>query len=78
MIYRLYGIGAKLKRGGAGMDGRTYIAIDLKSFYASVERVERGLDESAAHPDLERQPHDAKAPRGCRPPKTDRCQTWQV
>lgn len=25
-------------------DGRTYIAIDLKSFYASVECVERGLD----------------------------------
>ena len=24
--------------------GRTYIAIDLKSFYASVECVERGLD----------------------------------
>ncbi len=26
------------------MDGHTYIAIDLKSFYASVECVERGLD----------------------------------
>ena len=26
------------------MDGRTYIAIDLKSFYASVECIERGLD----------------------------------
>lgn len=26
------------------MDGRTYIAIDLKSFYASVECMERGLD----------------------------------
>ncbi len=26
------------------MEGRTYIAIDLKSFYASVECVERGLD----------------------------------
>lgn len=26
------------------MDGRTYLAIDLKSFYASVECVERGLD----------------------------------
>ena len=25
-------------------DERTYIAIDLKSFYASVECVERGLD----------------------------------
>lgn len=26
------------------MDNRTYIAIDLKSFYASVECVVRGLD----------------------------------
>ena len=26
------------------MKNRTYIAIDLKSFYASVECVERGLD----------------------------------
>ena len=26
------------------MSGRAYIAIDLKSFYASVECVERGLD----------------------------------
>ena len=26
------------------MKGRTYLAIDLKSFYASVECVERGLD----------------------------------
>ena len=26
------------------MGDRTYIAIDLKSFYASVECVERGLD----------------------------------
>ena len=26
------------------MDGKTYIAIDLKSFYASVECMERGLD----------------------------------
>ena len=26
------------------MDKRTYIAIDLKSFYASVECMERGLD----------------------------------
>ena len=25
-------------------EGRTYLAIDLKSFYASVECVERGLD----------------------------------
>ena len=26
------------------MNQRTYVAIDLKSFYASVECVERGLD----------------------------------
>ena len=26
------------------MEDKTYIAIDLKSFYASVECVERGLD----------------------------------
>ena len=26
------------------MENRTYIAIDLKSFYASVECIERGLD----------------------------------
>ena len=26
------------------MENRTYIAIDLKSFYASVECMERGLD----------------------------------
>ena len=26
------------------MENRTYLAIDLKSFYASVECVERGLD----------------------------------
>ena len=31
-------------QGGGGMGGKTYIAIDLKSFYASVECVERGLD----------------------------------
>ena len=34
---------------GWGMNGRTYIAIDLKSFYASVECVERGLDPLDAH-----------------------------
>ena len=32
------------KRGGQDMKQRTYICIDLKSFYASVECVERGLD----------------------------------
>ena len=31
------------------MEQRTYIAIDLKSFYASVECVERGLDPLDAH-----------------------------
>ena len=31
------------------MENRTYIAIDLKSFYASVECVERGLDPMDAH-----------------------------
>ena len=29
---------------GENMKERTYIAIDLKSFYASVECMERGLD----------------------------------
>lgn len=31
------------------MDGQTYIAIDLKSFYASVECIERGLDPMGTH-----------------------------
>ena len=31
------------------MQGRTYVAIDLKSFYASVECVERGLDPLACN-----------------------------
>ena len=31
------------------MDNRTYIAIDLKSFYASVECVERNLDPMDTH-----------------------------
>lgn len=31
------------------MDERTYLAIDLKSFYASVECVERGLDPMTTH-----------------------------
>ena len=35
---------ATASTGGIRMDGRTYVAIDLKSFYASVECVERGLD----------------------------------
>ena len=33
------------------MENRTYIAIDLKSFYASVECMERGLDPPD-HPTL--------------------------
>ena len=32
------------RKGGEGMAERTYLCIDLKSFYASVECVERGLD----------------------------------
>ena len=32
------------KQGGEGVPDKTYIAIDLKSFYASVECRERGLD----------------------------------
>jgi DNA polymerase V len=31
------------------MENRTYIAIDLKSFYASVECIERGLDPLGAN-----------------------------
>jgi DNA polymerase V len=31
------------------MENRTYIAIDLKSFYASVECIERGLDPLGAY-----------------------------
>ncbi|MBQ8264716.1 MAG: DNA methylase [Oscillospiraceae bacterium] len=31
------------------MSGRTYLCIDLKSFYASVECIERGLDPMKAH-----------------------------
>ena len=31
------------------MQDRTYIAIDLKSFYASVECVDRGLDAMATN-----------------------------
>ena len=31
------------------MEEKTYIAIDLKSFYASVECMDRGLDPMTAH-----------------------------
>ncbi len=41
-------IGVRRKGGGEDME-RTYIAIDLKSFYASVECVERGLDPLTTH-----------------------------
>ncbi len=37
-----------LRKGGAIVVQRTYIVIDLKSFYASVECVERGLDSMTA------------------------------
>lgn len=33
-----------IQRGGNSMNERTYLSIDLKSFYASVECLERGLD----------------------------------
>lgn len=33
-----------MQEGGSTMGERTYICCDLKSFYASVECVERGLD----------------------------------
>ena len=36
-------------RKGAGRMERRYVAIDLKSFYASVECVERGLDPLNTH-----------------------------
>ena len=39
----------KSGKGGTGMDGeRAYLCIDLKSFFASVECVERGLDPMTA------------------------------
>ena len=37
------------QKGGSMEEQRSYIAIDLKSFYASVECVERGLDPLATH-----------------------------
>ena len=40
----------ELRKGGSrSMKNRTYIAIDLKSFYASVECRERGLDPLDTH-----------------------------
>lgn len=36
--------GSIYERGDRAVKERTYLAIDLKSFYASVECVERGLD----------------------------------
>ena len=40
---------ANEKKGGVYMEQRWYAAIDLKSFYASVECVERGLDPLDTH-----------------------------
>ena len=40
---------ANKKKGGVYMEQRWYAAIDLKSFYASVECVERGLDPLDTH-----------------------------
>ena len=39
----------KKRKGGPAVAERTYIAIDLKSFYASVECAERGLDPLTNH-----------------------------
>ena len=37
-------LGYAINEGGRGMEARTYLVVDLKRFYASVECVERGLD----------------------------------
>ena len=42
--YNIFIKRGSLKGGVHGMNNRVYLAIDLKSFYASVECVERGLD----------------------------------
>ena len=44
-------VGISVKGGGdvSETEGRTYLAIDLKSFYASVECIERGLDPMTAN-----------------------------
>ena len=39
-----YNLNNLIEEGGTHMIERTYLAIDLKSFYASVECMERGLD----------------------------------
>ena len=39
-----YNLNNLIEEGGTHMTERTYLAIDLKSFYASVECMERGLD----------------------------------
>ena len=40
----MFGMRYNTKEGRSSMKDRTYLAIDLKSFYASVECIERGLD----------------------------------
>ena len=51
---------------GYPMDSsRTYIAIDLKSFYASVECVERGLDELIATKERDGHFYDARKSPDC-------------
>ena len=39
-----YNLNNLIEEGGTHMTERTYLAIDLKSFYASVECMERSLD----------------------------------
>ena len=48
-VFFLSPIGDIRKGGNRSMKNRTYIAIDLKSFYASVECRERGLDPLDTH-----------------------------
>ena len=45
------GVCGKMKetRGGAPWNRKSYLAIDLKSFYASVECMERGLNPMATN-----------------------------
>lgn len=44
MVFRWYNTREVNRKGGETVSEKTYIAIDLKSFYASVEARERGLD----------------------------------
>ena len=45
-----YNLNNLIEEGGTHMTERTYLAIDLKSFYASVECMERGLDPMTTVP----------------------------